>query len=141
MSVTIELAEEFDRPVDQVFRFYAEDHVKNHPRWDPDIELWLDEDAPIGVGTVIRRRNHRSGTPVEGTMEVVEYEPNRSFGVLTRDGPMEMRARATFHDLGGGRTRLNLIVDLPIEESMKSHITGLMQESLRSIKELLEEPA
>jgi hypothetical protein len=31
---------------------------------------------PIGVGTIIRRRNKRSGTPVEGTMEVVC--PNQS---------------------------------------------------------------
>jgi hypothetical protein len=71
VSVRIELEEEFDHPVADVFKFYATDHVKNHPRWDPDIELWLDEDVQMGVGTVIRRRNRRSGTPVEGTMEVV----------------------------------------------------------------------
>lgn len=132
------MAEEFDRPVAEVFKFYAEDHVKNHPRWDPDIELWLEEDLPIGVGSVIRRRNSRSGNPVEGSMEVVEYEPNGSFAMLTRDGDMEMRGRATFQELGDGRTRLNLVVDMPIEESMKEHIAGLMQGSLRRIKQLIE---
>lgn len=138
--VRIELFEEFDRPVAEVFKFYADDHVKNHPRWDADIELWLEENAPIGVGSVIRRRNSRSGTPVEGTMEVVEYEPNDSFAMVTRDGDMEMRGRATFHELSDRRTRLNLVVDMPIEESMKEHIAGLMQGSLRRIKQLIEGP-
>jgi pimeloyl-ACP methyl ester carboxylesterase len=137
--VEIELTEEFGHPIAEVFRFYATEHVKNHPRWDPDIELWLDEDAPIGVGTVIRRRNSRSGSPVDGTMKVTEYEPNRSFAMVIHDGPMEMRAKATFDDLGGGYTRLNLIVDLPIEESMREHMTGLMLGSLARIKKLLDE--
>lgn len=135
----IELFEEFDHPVAEVFRFYATDHVQNHPRWDPDIELWLDEDAPLGVGTVIRRRNSRSGTPVEGTMEVTEYEPNRSFAMITREGPMEMWARATFEDLGDDRTRLNLVGDMPIDEATKEQITGLIRGSLQRVKQLLEE--
>jgi hypothetical protein len=81
-----------DRPVDKVFHFFAVEHVRNHPRWDPDIELWLDSNAPIGVGTIIHRRNKRSGTPVEGTMEVVEFELNRVIAMVIHDGPAEMRA-------------------------------------------------
>ena len=96
MTVRIEVSEEIERPVSVVFKFYAEDHVRNHPRWDPDIELWLDSEVPISAGTVIRRRNSRSGTPVEGTMEVVEWEPNRSMGVVTRDGPMEIHGQGHF---------------------------------------------
>ena len=46
-------------------------------------------DGPIGVGTVIRRRNTHSGTPVDGTMEVVEFEPDRAMGVVIHDGPRE----------------------------------------------------
>lgn len=37
----VEVSEEIERPVPVVFKFFAEDHVRNHPRWDPDIELWL----------------------------------------------------------------------------------------------------
>jgi hypothetical protein len=72
MALKIEYSHVFSRPVDKVFHFMVVEHVKNHPRWDPDIELWLDSDEPIGVGTIIKRRNSRSGTPVEGTMEVTE---------------------------------------------------------------------
>ena len=87
MAVRIEVSQEIDRPVPIVFKFFADDHVRNHPRWDPYIELWRTSDEPIGVGTIIHRRNSRSGTtPVEGTMEVVEYEPNRAMGAVVREG-------------------------------------------------------
>jgi len=102
-----------ERPVETVFRFFAIDHVRNHPRWDSDIELWLDVDAPIGVGTVIRRRNRRSGTPVEGTMRVVEFEPNRSIAMEIHDGPAVMHGRTTFEPLDGNRTRLTTVIDIP----------------------------
>ena len=77
MTAIIQVSQVINRPVDEVFHFYARDHVRNHPRWDPDMELERISPGPFGVGTVIRRRNSRSGTPVEGTMEVVEFEPNR----------------------------------------------------------------
>jgi hypothetical protein len=138
MAVRIEVSEEIDRPVPVVFNFYANDHVRNHPRWDPDIELWRDSDEPIGLGTIIKRRNSRSGTPVEGTMEVVEYEPNQAFGVLIQDGPMETRGRTTFEEVREGRTRLTVVAEMPIDESMKERISGLMQRSVGNIKEFLE---
>jgi hypothetical protein len=138
MAVRIEVSEEIDRPVGVVFNFYAQDHVQNHPRWDPAIELWRTSDEPLGLGTIIQRRNSRSGTPVEGTMEVVEYEPNRAFGTVTREGGMEIPGRATFEEVGEGRTRLTISADMPIDEAMKDRMSGLVQGSLRTIKELIE---
>ncbi|HEY1408169.1 MAG TPA: SRPBCC family protein [Promineifilum sp.] len=139
MSLKIHVSEEIERPIAVVFKFWAEDHVRNHPRWDPYIELRLDSDAPIGVGTVIRRRNSRSGTPVEGTMEVVEYEPNRAIGMLTRDGPMEIPSRATFESLGPDLTRLTLDVEMKgMDDSMQGFMTGAVQQGLRTVKELME---
>jgi hypothetical protein len=96
MALRMEVSEEIDRPVPVVFKFYADDHVRNHPRWDPDIELWRTSDEPLGLGTIIQRRNSRFGTAVEGTMEVVEYEPNQAFGVIIREGPMETYGRTIF---------------------------------------------
>jgi hypothetical protein len=139
MAVRIEVSEEIDRPVPIVFKFYADDHVRNHPRWDPDIELWRTSDEPMGLGTIIQRRNSRSGTVVEGTMEVVEYEPNRAFGVVIREGHMETHGRATFEEAGEGRTRLTVAAaEMPIDESMKDRMSGLVQRSIRNIKELIE---
>jgi hypothetical protein len=139
MAVKVDLSEEIERPVEVVFRWYAADHVRNHPRWDPNIELWLDSDAPIGLGTIIRRRNSRSGTPVEGTMEVVEYQPNQVMGTLTHDGPIEIRGRATFESLGPGLTKLTLTADIPgLDESVQTPMTEAVKGSLRNIKELIE---
>jgi hypothetical protein len=138
MAVRIEVSEEIDRPVPVVFNFYAKDHVRNHPRWDPDIELWRTSDEPLGLGTIIQRRNSRSGTVVEGTMEVVEYEPNRAFGAVVREGGMEIYGRATFEEVSEVRTRLTISANMPIDESIKDRMTGLVQRSIRNIKELIE---
>jgi hypothetical protein len=72
MSVKVHVSQVIDRPVADVFHFFAEEHVRNHPRWDPFMRLEQISDGPIGVGTIIKGINSRSGTPVEGTMEVVE---------------------------------------------------------------------
>ena len=84
MPAHIQHTQVIDRPLAAVFHFYAHDHVRNHPRWDPDIKLKQVSAGPMGVGTIIHRVNSRSGTPVEGTMEVVEYEPNK---VIADDHP------------------------------------------------------
>jgi polyketide cyclase/dehydrase/lipid transport protein len=138
MAVRMEVSEEIDRPVGVVFKFYADDHVRNHPRWDPDIELWRDSDEPMGLGTIVHRRNSHWDTPVEGTMEVVEYEPTRAIGVVIREGSMETDGRATFEEVREGRTLLTVIAEMPIDESMRDRISGLMQRSVRNIKELIE---
>ena len=141
MAVSIEVSQEIDRPVTIVFKFYADDHVRNHPRWDPDIELWRTSEEPIGLGTIIHRRNSHGDTPVEGTMEVTEYKPNRAIGMVIREGPMETDGRATFVEASEGRTRLTITANMPIDESMKDRMSGLVQRSLRNIKELIEAEA
>ena len=140
MSVRLQVSQVIDRPVAKVFHFLAREHVRNHPRWDPDIELEQVSEGPIGVGTVIRRRNSRSGTPVEGTMEVVEFEPNRVFGTVIHDGPVEMRGRTTFEPEGDDQTTITIIVDLPgMDESMdKSFLTSRMERSVQNMKRLIE---
>jgi hypothetical protein len=137
--VKVEVSQVIERPAAVVFNFYADQHVRNHPRWDPDIELWLDADVPIGVGTIIRRRNSRSGTPVEGTMEVVEYERDRAFGTVIRDGPMVMRGRTTFEQLKPDRTKITVTADVPgMDDSMRSFLTSRMERSVRTLNDLIE---
>ena len=138
MAVRIEVSEEIDRPVPVVFNFYANDHVQNHPRWDPYIELWRTSDEPMGVGTIIHRRNSRSGTAVEGTMEVVEYEPHWAIGMVIREGGMEIYGRATFEEISEGRTRITTRADMPIDESMKDRMTSAVQGGYQKIKALIE---
>jgi hypothetical protein len=136
----IKFSQVIDRPVTTVFYFVAEQHIRNHPRWDPDIELWLESDSPIGVGTIIHRRNSRSGTPVEGTMEVVEFEPNKAMGTVIHDGPAKMRGRITFEAVNEHQTRVTTVIDIPgMDESMdKSLITSRLKRSGQNMKHLIE---
>lgn len=138
MTIRIEVSEVIEKPLGDVFDFYADHHVQNHPRWDPDIELWLDDDAPLGVGTVIHRRNSRSGTPVEGTMEVTEFERDRAFGVLIKDGPMEIPGRATFESVGPSTTKLTVQAEFPLDESMEAMLATAMKRSVTNIKSMME---
>jgi hypothetical protein len=139
MPVKIEVSGVIDRPVADVFHFYAHEHVRNHPRWDPDMHLEQVSEGPIGVGTVIHRRNTHSGTPVEGTMEIVEFEPERAFGAVIHDGPAETHGRVTFEVEGPEQTKLTISADFrDLDESKKGWITGMVERSVRNIKQLIE---
>lgn len=131
----IELSEYIDRPPADVFRFYAIEHVRNHPRWDPDMHLEQVTPGPIGVGTVIRRRHTHYGAPTEGTMEVVEFEPDRSFGLAIHDGPVEMRGRTTMAPEGEG-TRFTVAFE--IVGSTDPIDLAPLERTLRTIKTMIE---
>jgi hypothetical protein len=140
MAVQVHYSHVIDRPIEKVFHFMVDEHVRNHPRWDPDIDLWLESDGPIEVGMIIHRRNSRGGAPVEGTMKVVEYEPNRAFGTVIHDGPIEMRGRITFEPATDDRTTITTFIELPgMDESMnKSFLISRLQEVGKIRKELIE---
>lgn len=54
----IELSEVIHHPGSDVFTFYADDHLQNHPRWDPEMQLSLATDGDVGVGTVFQPSPH-----------------------------------------------------------------------------------
>ncbi len=132
----IELSQVIDRPPGEVFRFIAADHVRNHPRWDPKMELEQVTEGPVGVGTVIRRRQTHTGAPVDGTMEVVEFESDHAFGMVINDGSIEMHSRMMFEPQGSHATRITATLDVPsMVDPMDS---GPIQRSMRRMKELIE---
>jgi len=140
MALQFESSEVIDRPINKVFRFFAVEHVRNHPRWDSDIELWLDADIPIGVGTIIHRRNKRSGTPVEGTMKVVEFEPNRVLAMEIHEGPAIMYGRTTFEAINQNQTKTTTIIDIPWmdEKTDKTFMNNRLARVSQIRKELME---
>jgi hypothetical protein len=140
MALQFESTQVIDRPVDKVFNFYAVEHVRNHPRWDTDIELWLDDDVPIGVGTVIHRRNKRSGTSVDGTMKVVEFEPNRVLAMEIHDGPSVMYGKTRFEALSENQTKITTTIDIPWmdENADKAFMNSRLEHSAKIRKQLME---
>ncbi len=139
MTVKIQVSEVIERSVADVFRIHAYEHVRNHPRWDPLMQLEQITAGPIGVGTIIKRINSHSGAPVEGTMEITEFEPNRSIGMIVRDGPMEMITRAVYEAEGDGKTNVTLSLEIPgMDESMAGMLTGEMEKAIQIHKRFIE---
>jgi hypothetical protein len=130
------MSEVFDRDRSVVWAFIVADHIRNHPRWDPQMELWPMTDGPIRLGTVIGRRQSRGDVPSEGTMEVVEFEPESAVGWLVKDGPFAIRSRSTFEALDGGSTKMTTSVELP--DHVKAFDPSFMERSMRTMKTLIE---
>ena len=63
-------------------------------------------------------------------MEVVEYDRDRAFGVLTHEGPVEIRGRAIFEPMAPDRARLTITADMQgMDDSMKSRITSNVEQA------------
>jgi hypothetical protein len=133
---TLTISQEIQRRPADAFRFLAERHVENHPRWDPNMSLVQVGSGPIGVGTVIRRSYMRGETRVEGEMEVTEFAPDHAFAVIIRDGPTELFSRLTLEPEGDDGTQLTLTLeaDFPVDRMDPEPIRA----SLARMKELLE---
>jgi hypothetical protein len=140
MSTYIEVSTIIDRPVEDVFRIHATEHVRNHPRWDPYMQLKQLTDGPIGVGTMIKRINSHSGLPVEGTMEIIEFEPNKSMGMIIKDGPVEMRGFAFYEPEGPNQTLYTLETEFfRLDESVdKTALTSQMESAIQNHKRFFE---
>ncbi|HET6713961.1 MAG TPA: SRPBCC family protein [Actinomycetota bacterium] len=136
----VQVSTEVDRPVADVWRFYAVEHVHNHPRWDPDMRLEKLSDGPITVGTRIRRVNTRWDTPVEGEMEVVEFDPERALAVSIHDRNMDAQGRATFEARGPARTLVTVTTRIEgMDDPEKlEFLTRMMQRSVDNVKRLIE---
>lgn len=132
----VEASEVIDRPPEVVFQFVAVEHVANHPRWDSSIQLEQLSDGPLSVGTMIRRVNTRTGEPVEGTMEVLRYEPNRLMEMLIHDGPIEVHGRFVVEPQGEASSKLTMSVDIL---GMPDPLDPLpIERSILKMKELIE---
>jgi carbon monoxide dehydrogenase subunit G len=138
-----------ERPPAEVFRFIATDHFQNHPKWDPAITaITQTSPGPMGVGTTARLVRTDRGRRVEGTMEVTEYEPDRSFTEVSRFGPFTLHARATLAPVAAASTRLELVIDTRARGAIRLLLPLLrgtfrktMARSLRTIKEQVEATA
>ena len=136
----IQVSKEIHRPVADVWRFYAVEHVRNHPRWDPDMHLEQLSEGPIGVGTRIRRVNTRWGQSVEGEMEIVGFEPERAMSALIHDSNMDIQGTATFEPRGAEGTLLTMSIDVPGLDDPKKveFMRSMMQRSVDNMKALME---
>jgi uncharacterized protein YndB with AHSA1/START domain len=136
----LEASVEIERPISKVWEWYAVDHVRNHPRWNPDLELEQISDGPMGVGTKIRRRSTMGETPVEGEMEITGWEPPHAMAGSIHDGDVQMMGRATLEERGPERTFLTISADMPWldDPERAGFIKSMMERSVANMKRLME---
>lgn len=136
----IELSEVIGHPIADVFAFYVDNHLENHPRWDPDMQLSLATDGEIGIGTVFNRRHTHFGDPVEGTMVVTELQRNQTFGLAIDDGLGELYGRLRFESVSDSGTRVWAVVDVPgmPDSADPSLLTNIMERWLHNTEDLLD---
>lgn len=95
--------------------------------------------GPIGLGTKIRRRNRHFDEPVDGEMQIIEWEPQRAMGAEIHDTNLEAVGRATFKAVGPARTRLTIEADFPaMDEATAQPLRPAMERTARNIRELIE---
>ena len=135
----LEVSTVIDRPVATVWDWYAVHHVENHPRWDPAIELENPTDGPLGVGTVLKRRSTRFETPTDGTMEIVEFEPEKSMRAKIQDGPWTIDGWALFAAPSETETKLFIGGEFPgIDDSTAEMMREGIEQAAATIKSLVE---
>ena len=131
--------EVINRPISEVFAFYADDHLENHPRWDPEMQLSLATDGDVGIGTVFNRRHTHFGDPVEGSMTVIEFKRDEVFGLAIDDGNGEFYARLGFEAVDESSTKVSALVDVPHmpESADSSRLTTIAERWLRNTEQLI----
>jgi hypothetical protein len=102
-GVRLAATQVIDRPPAEVFRFVATDHFQNHPKWDPAVTaITQTSPGPMGVGTTARLVRTDRGRRIEGSMEVIEYEPVTSFTEVSRFGPVQAACSGDVGARGSG---------------------------------------
>ena len=138
----VELSEVVHHPISEVFAFYADNHLENHPRWDPEMQLSLATDGEVGIGTVFNRRHTHFGDPVEGSMTVIEFERDELFGLAIDDGFGEFFARLAFEEAGVSATKVSAVVDVPDmpESADATLLTSVTERWLHNTEDLIQGP-
>ncbi len=139
--VKVEISLHINRPVAEVFN-YLNDPAKM-PEWNSTMEEATPSESPLKVGTRIRTRVRMLGRKIEGTVEVVEHEPNKRF-VLKGDQPFPLKAIYTFQGENGG-TRLVSAAEAELggffklsEPILARIVKKQLQAQFETAKELLE---
>ncbi len=139
--VKFETSLHINRPVAEVFE-YMNDPTKML-EWNTTLEEAVPSETPVKVGTRIRTRIRALGRKIEGTTEVVEFEPNKRV-VLKIDGPFSWKAIYTYRTEDGG-TRLVIAAEgepggfFKVGEPVLARILKKqLQAQFETAKELLE---
>lgn len=131
------------KPIKQVFDFVST--PENDFQWQYGTLATVKLSEGIGnLGTLFRSIGHLMGHRVQGTFEVIEYEPNNNYGFKSLSGPLHSQTSFTFEMTNGGTritmsTRIYMVKFFEVEERiLGKKLKKQLKENLALLKDLLE---
>jgi hypothetical protein len=149
VKIRLEMRTEIQKPPDDVYRFIAIEHGRNHPRWDTRaLQLIQLAPGPVAVGTRFAyRRRVLPGVTQKLELVVTEMEPDRKFAFRIEGS---MRARASYTLQPGSRPAATVVqavgdFEVPgpqlLAPLMRAIVKRGVRQSQRRIKQMVEERA
>ena len=142
--IHLEMSTMIYRPIKQVFDFVSS--PENDFQWQYGTLATASlSEGTSKKGTSFRSVGHLMGHRVQGTFEVIEYEPNREYGFKSLSGPLHSETLYTFETENGGTkitmsTRAHVVNFFKMDERLLSiKIKKQLKENLTLLKDLLEE--
>jgi uncharacterized protein YndB with AHSA1/START domain len=142
--IHLEMSTTIYRPIQQVFDFVST--PENDFQWQyGTLATSKLSEGMSKKGTAFRSVGHLMGHRVQGTFEVIEYEPNREYGFKSLSGPLHSQTLYTFEMANGG-TRIKMSTWAHVvnffnvdERLLGTKIKKQWKENLTLLKGLLEE--
>jgi uncharacterized protein YndB with AHSA1/START domain len=131
------------RPIRQVFDFVST--PENDFQWQYGTLATASLSGDVSKkGTAFRSVGHLMGHRIQGTFQVIDYEPNRKYGFKSLSGPLHSQTSYTFEIANGG-TRITMSVRARMVDffQMDEHLLGMkikkqLKENLSLLKGILE---
>jgi hypothetical protein len=131
------------RPVKQVFDFVSTPENDFQWQYGTLATTKLSEGASR-IGTFFQSIGHLMGRRNLSTFEVIEYEPNKTYGFKSISGPLHSQTSYTFEIANGSTkisvsTQANVVNFFQMDESLlEKNMKTQLKENLALLKMLLE---
>jgi uncharacterized protein YndB with AHSA1/START domain len=130
-QLRIEATVVIDRPPEVVFKFTAQDHLANHPRWDPAVGgVEALSEGVLRLGSRFRISRRTGGRDEARTFEVVEWNAPARFAIETRAPGFRLRLAEDLRPAAPGQTLMALVGEAEI-----GGIRGLLAPLVRERQE------
>ncbi len=98
--IRVELETRIERPPAEVFAYLAD--PRNLHDWQGTAEVEQLTPGPIAAGTRFRELRRMLGRRIESVTEIVDYQPDRRFGIRVISGPLPIDGRWDLEPDGTG---------------------------------------
>jgi uncharacterized protein YndB with AHSA1/START domain len=135
-----------NRPVQQVFKVYWEDHLRNQPRFYPStINIVPLTDGPLRQGSRFSLTRKMMGRERTEIREVMEWDAPRHVVIEARSPGFSLRFTADCEGSGEGSTLFTFVGDAEVAgvrgllaPVMRGKIQRDLQEGLDRVKQMVE---